>query len=174
MNGIEKFKNVIDEKLCKKLITYLEDNIEIAYDMKHSNEQRNNVICKQLYVPDHLDKEVMACIHIVAEQYAKLYNWFGCSGDVGYQLRRISGNTLIHADGVWGARKKDIKEVRTVSIILGLNSNYEKGEFNFPNQNYKTTVKQGEAICFPVYFMYPHEVSAPKGYRYTINTWLTE
>ena len=81
------------------------------------------------------------------------------------QLRKITGNTKYHIDGI-------SKDLRNVSIIIGLNSDYEEGEFHFPYQDFSTTVKRGEAIVFPVYFMYPHFVDAPIGNRYTINTWL--
>jgi len=68
--------------------------------------------------------------------------------------------------------KTEIEDNRNVSVIIGLNSDYEKGEFHFPFQDYTTTVKRGEAIVFPVYFMYPHFVDEPIGNRYTINTWM--
>jgi hypothetical protein len=64
---------------------------------------------------------------------------------------------------------------RKLSVIVGLNSDFEDGEFYFPFQDFKTQVKKGQAICFPPYYTHPHEVSAPtNGYRYTINTWLIE
>ena len=112
---------------------------------------------------------VFETIEKVVNKYAEMYPFFRVHSDVGYQLRKITGYTRVHVD-----RNPDIEDRRNVSIILGLNSDYEKGEFHFPFQDYTTTVKRGEAIVFPVYFMYPHYVNEPIGNRYTINTWITE
>ena len=61
-----------------------------------------------------------------------------------------------------------------MALIIALNSDYDGGEFNFPFQNFKTKLKQGEVIIFPAAHTHPHEVSSPENgtLRYTINTWL--
>ena len=100
------------------------------------------------------------------EEYHKKYSYFNCYSDVGFSLRKITGATRQHVDN---STKHDN---RNLSFIIGLNSDYENGEFHFPYQDYTTTIKRGEAITFPVWFMYPHFVDAPVGYRYTINTWM--
>ena len=89
-------------------------------------------------------------------------------GDISGGLRVLITDlyTKEHIDNI-------TKDQRNVSIILGLNSDYEKGEFHFPLQDFSTTVKRGEAIVFPVYFMYPHSVEKiEKGSRWSIVTWL--
>jgi len=165
--GIEKFKNVIDPDTCDKLIQYLENNMHHALDLTHS--ARQNVVCREITLEPHteLDNIVYNIINKVTKLYAKEYIHVRFHGDTGYQLRKITGETKEHVDNI-------SKNHRNVSIILGLNSNYEKGEFHFPVQDFSTTVKRGEAIVFPVYFMYPHSVDAPIGNRYTINTWITD
>ena len=100
----------------------------------------------------------------IAALYADKYDRFCANGVLPSQLRKITGNTKYHIDGI------DSKYRRNVSIIIGLNSDYEEGEFHFPYQDFSTTVKRGEAIVFPVYFMYPHFVDAPIGNRYTYAT----
>ena len=163
--GIEKFKNVIDSETCNLLINYLEDNLHDAVDLSHSDVQ--NVIGKEIKLQrgTELDSIVHEVVLKVATLYTQQYDRFGANGVLPFQLRKITGNTQYHIDNISQYR-------RNVSIILGLNSNYEKGEFHFPYQDFSTTVKLGEAIVFPVYFMYPHFVDAPIGNRYTINTWL--
>ena len=107
--------------------------------------------------------------------YRKQYKYFLGFKDQGYQLRKITGKTKEHIDSVTSYQyNHDGADIRTVSAIIGLNSDYENGEFHFPLQNYTTTVKRGEAIVFPVYFLYPHSVDAPSTHRYTINTWFAE
>ena len=167
--GIEKFKEIIDDETCNLLIEYIENNLNICDDLNWCNESRNNVICKQIFLQKEtdLDSQVYKAINNVVSKYTDLYSHFHATGDTGYALRKITGETRIHVDTM-------TKDFRNISIILGLNSDYEKGEFNFPYQNFSTTVKRGEAIVFPVYFMYPHHVDAPIGNRYTINTWMQE
>ena len=167
--GIEKFENVINSETCDLLIKCLEDNLHDATDQSLNDVQ--NVIGKEILLRKHaeLDNMVFKTIEKVVNKYAEMYPFFRVHSDVGYQLRKITGYTRVHVD-----RNPDVEDRRNVSIILGLNSDYEKGEFHFPFQDYTTTVKRGEAIIFPVYFMYPHYVNEPIGNRYTVNTWITE
>ena len=165
--GIEKFKNVIDSDTCDLLIKHLEDNLHHSMDLTHTDRQ--NVICKEITLQPHteIDNVVYKVIVKVVELYKEKYPCFQVRGDTGYQLRKITGNTREHVD-----KNPEIEDNRNVSVIIGLNSDYEKGEFHFPFQDYTTTVKRREAIVFPVYFMYPHYVDEPIGNRYTINTWM--
>ena len=165
--GIEKFKNIMDVKTCDLLINHFEDNLHNSIDFTHSDKQ--NVICKEIMLQPHteLDTMIFKPIEKVLGKYSEMYPHFRVRSDTGYQLRKITGNTRAHVD-----KNTEIEDNRNVSVIIGLNSDYEKGEFHFPFQDYTTTVKRGEAIVFPVYFMYPHFVEEPIGNRYTINTWM--
>ena len=95
---------------------------------------------------------------------------------IGYnnttQFRKIHGATRMHTDGVLcpiSMRR------RLFSVIIALNSDYEGGEFEFPQQNIKVKLKAGEALIFPPYWTHPHCTNELNGtFRYTINTWLTE
>jgi hypothetical protein len=167
--GIEKFKNVMNPDTCDLLIKHLEDNLDKCDDLNHSNKQ--NVVCKEIMLEPNseLDTMVLKTIEKVLASYARKYPFFQGRARTGYQLRKITGNTRVHVD-----RNPDIDDKRNVSVIIGLNSDYEKGEFHFPEQDYITTLKGGEAIVFPVYFTYPHYVDEPIGNRYTINTWIIE
>ena len=165
--GIEKFKNIMDVKTCDLLINHFEDNLHNSIDFTHSDKQ--NVICKEIMLQPHteLDTMIFKPIEKVLGKYSEMYPHFRVRSDTGYQLRKITGNTRAHVD-----KNPEIEDNRNVSVIIGLNSDYEKGEFHFPFQDYTKTVKRGEAIVFPVYFMYPHYVDEPIGNRYTINTWM--
>ena len=165
--GIEKFENIMDADTCDLLINHLEDNLHNSLDLNHSNKQ--NVICREIMLQPHteLDSMIFKPIEKVLGKYSEKYPFFRVRSDTGYQLRKITGNTREHVD-----KNLDNEDHRNVSVIIGLNNDYEKGEFHFPFQDYTTTVKRGEAIVFPVYFMYPHYVDEPIGNRYTINTWM--
>ena len=167
--GIEKFKNVMSPDTCDLLIKHLKDNLDKCDDLNHSNKQ--NVVCKEIMLEPNseLDTMVLRTIQKALASYSQKYPFFQGRARTGYQLRKITGNTRVHVD-----RNPDIEDKRNVSVIIGLNSDYEKGEFHFPEQDYITTVKRGEAIVFPVYFTHPHYVDEPIGNRYTINTWIIE
>ena len=170
--GIEKFKNVFSDKTCDQIVKYIEDNLDQAKDFD-MYDRLNNVICQELYPKEgtKLDNAIYKVINKICTLYNKKYSGFGATGDTSYQLRKISGKTREHSDGIQ-ANFNGVKVIRNISIIIGLNSDYEEGQFHFPFQDFTTTVKRGEAIAFPVYFMYPHSVDAPIGFRYTINTWM--
>ena len=167
--GIEKFENVMSPDTCDLLIKHLENNLDKCDDLNHSDKQ--NVVCKEIMLQPNsvLDTMVSKTIEKVLGAYAEKYAFFQGRARTGSQLRKITGNTRVHVD-----RNPDIEDKRNVSVIIGLNSDYEKGEFHFPEQDYITTLKRGEAIVFPVYFMYPHYVDEPIGNRYTINIWIIE
>jgi hypothetical protein len=96
--------------------------------------------------------------------------------DSGYIIRKITGGTKLHIDGV-NSKTAGVKNfVRCLSLIIVLNDDYDGGIFNFPKQNLKLKVKKGEAIMFPPYWTHPHSVtSVGEGQaRYTINTWILE
>ena len=153
--GIEKFKNVISDETCDLLIDHIEKNMDKAADLKHlaNGVDVNNVVCRQLVLEhnSNLDNLVYKSIAQAAKLYAQEYETFLAVGDTGYQLRRISGATRPHIDNTYDSNHPTM--IRTASVILGLNSDYEDGKFHFPLQNFSTTVKRGEAIVFPVYLL---------------------
>jgi len=108
---------------------------------------------------------------------------FGTYGNYNIEtiaLRKIDGPTRLHIDGpTYNMSGLDVSEsfdqIRTLSVIIALNGDYDGGEIVFPCQNFKTKLKQGEAIVFPPYWTHPHYTEDLKNntFRYTINTWLT-
>ncbi len=172
--GIEKYQNILTDDTCNLLIEYFENNIDQAEDLNHSH---GNICCKEILLQKDtlLDNLVWEGIKTVMTNYKKQYKYFLGFQDQGYQLRKITGQTKEHIDSVTSYQyNHNGADIRTVSAIIGLNSDYENGEFHFPLQNHTTTVKRGEVIVFPVYFLYPHSVDAPSTHRYTINTWFAE
>jgi hypothetical protein len=92
------------------------------------------------------------------------------------QMRKIYGATRNHIDGISGNWDKGFsrEHVRVLSVIVALNSDYEGGEFYFPNQCSKIKLKEGEALIFPPYWTHPHQTGELNGtFRYTLNTWFT-
>lgn len=134
-------------------------------------------------------KEIISKKFILIDELMKKTNHnlkLNCNS--GYSLRKIFGKTRIHTDGLLEKiiRNKitfiynsiDIKDymIRSSSVIIALNDNYEGGEFYFPNQNIKHKLKKGSVIIFPPYYTHPHETTDLENntFRYTINTWTLE
>jgi len=67
---------------------------------------------------------------------------------------------------------------RRLSCIINLNDNYEGGDLNFYDLNYKNIVKKlklktGTVVFFPSNFLYPHKIEPiTKGTRYSAVAWL--
>ena len=178
-NGIFVYENAIKPNLCKRLIKLYKDN-RLSPDLLHEDYSDGmNVKCKYIMTTPFksIDEELTQVMCDVLDRSTKDYTFNGktflhCSGDSGYQLREVYGATRLHADQV--VDPSNPGRSRLISIVIALNSDYEGGIFNFPLQNYKVKLKQGEAVVFPAAHTHPHEVSAPKNgtLRYTINTWL--
>ena len=122
--GIEKFTDIIDKKLCKHLIDYLETNIEYAVD-RHHGQDYENVECKQTVLPNlsDLDIEVKKSMYKITDEYAKIYKWFGCHSDSGYQLRKITGKTKLHVDNIFTNNVETRNKLRIISDICILMNN---------------------------------------------------
>ena len=88
------------------------------------------------------------------------------------QLRKINGPTLLHTDGALYLPESN--KCRLYSVIVALNSDYEGGEVNFPEQDVTVKLEAGDALIFPPYWTHPHSTNELNGtFRYTINTWFT-
>tara|TARA_B100001778_G_scaffold25052_1_gene18435 strand:+ start:221 stop:772 length:552 start_codon:yes stop_codon:yes gene_type:complete len=170
MTTILKLDDAIPDYLCDACIDYYEH--AETYNLNELNS--NNVSGFGTY-ENTIDHRLVHDIHEaftkVMMEYLKMVPTFKSNGCTGYQIRKIHGPTLYHWDDVFGGSNH---HPRNLSVIAALNSDFEEGVFNFPQQKYKTRLLRGQAIAFPVYFTHPHEVSKPEGYRYTINTWATE
>jgi hypothetical protein len=182
-NQIFTIENFIDDNLCDDLIKVIDEYAN--QEEKWGNN--TNVNCKFINVENIANKEIKDKYDkIIFEHINKFvqilnvdYN-ISSTGDSGYCLRKIYGPTRFHKDGISvnliENRYVPFKKIRNMSVIIALNDNYEGGEFNFINQNFKIKLKKGQLIAFPPYWTHIHGVEDLKNntYRYTINTWLFE
>ena len=177
-------KELISHELCNELINYINKTNDYKIEKWELNR---NVNCKYIHindikekeVKDKFDNDIYKIINFIINYLNSEYN-ITCSGDSGYNLRKIYGPTRLHKDGIniepIDNRYIPIKKIRNMSIIIALNDDYEGGEFYFPTQDFKIKLKKGQIIAFPPYWTHPHMVDSPTDgtYRYTINTWLYE
>lgn len=185
-NNIFIFENteLINDQFCNELINYINSTTEFGIEKWGIN---TNVNCKYISISDikdhsiktDFDEKIYKIINSIIVDLKNKYE-ITCTGDSGYCLRKIDGETRLHSDGIIiqpiENRYMSIKKIRKMSIIIALNSEYEGGEFYFPVQDFKIKLKRGQIIAFPPYWTHPHTVSSPinNTYRYTINTWLYE
>ena len=172
--GIFVYKNSIESELCERLIKLYKDHKDTPLLLKEDYGHLYNVKCNYIqtqFFPE-IDNELVKVVHKILIRAMQDNPHLCCSEDSGYVLREIYGKTRLHIDSVLDPNKPT--KGRTIAIIIALNSDYEGGIFNFPLQNYKVKLKQGDAIIFPATYTHPHEVSSPENgtLRYTINTWM--
>tara|TARA_B100001989_G_C24496485_1_gene442457 strand:+ start:160 stop:702 length:543 start_codon:yes stop_codon:yes gene_type:complete len=173
-NGINVYKNIVEPEFCNTLIDIFKQNRNSSMAIDEDYGAGSNVKCRGLMTTtfESIDERLFDIIRDILKRAQVDNPYLQCSGDSGYQLREIYGATKLHIDSVLDY--SDPTKARTVAVIIALNSDYDGGEFNFPFQNFKTKLKQGEVIIFPAAHTHPHEVSSPENgtLRYTINTWL--
>lgn len=109
--------------------------------------ERNNAVCEIIEKQTGVDIKIISSPH----------------------MRKIKSKTLYHIDGV-------SKNMRNMSFVISLNSDYEGGELHFPKQGRYIKLKRGQAIAFPPYWTHPHGTTELKNdtFRYTLNFWSWE
>jgi len=184
-NQIYLYENVINEKQMDGLKKIIDENAKEEEVYKSgSNVLGFTVHLSKLVEQDSkLYKYWDDIVFKTVNRVSKLVCQTGIGaelavGDSGYQLRRIHGPTREHVDGIAGVSGKatyNASELRLYSMIIALNSDYEGGEFHFPEQQTIIKLKAGQAILFPPYWTHPHYTGELNGtFRYTINTWITK
>ena len=176
-------EELLNTQLCDKIKLIIDDLIN-KNNIKNSLwKNGNNVNCIDIPIDEYkygnntlkdIDSEIFTIINKLVQLLYDKY-FISCTGDAGYNLRKIFGLTRLHSDNILDDNNiLQKRKIRNMSIIISLNDDYEGGEFYFPKQDYKIKLKKGDILCFPPYHTHPHMVYAPinNTYRYTINTWL--
>ena len=172
--GIFVYEDSIEPSFCNQLVQLYNDNKNTPLVLNEDYGDVYNVQCKYIetrFFPD-IDSKLTNVIYKILVKARHDNPYLSSNEDSGYSLREIYAETRLHIDSVIDPCRT--VKARTAAIIIALNSDYESGEFNFPLQNYKVKLKQGDAILFPATYTHPHEVSSPENgtFRYTINTWM--
>tara|TARA_B100001094_G_scaffold331349_1_gene399336 strand:+ start:375 stop:950 length:576 start_codon:yes stop_codon:yes gene_type:complete len=175
--------NVVSNTLCDEIITF----INTSANIKETRDNGSNVRGKCCF-PCTMGSENGADIinekiyEVVAKIRHKLMDTFpiSVSAFTPFQLRKIHGATKIHIDGIFRRELMDERgfltpnDMRELTVIIGLNDDYEGGELHFPEQKNTMKLKRGQAIAFPPYWTHPHYTDdlLNNTVRYTITTWL--
>lgn len=182
-NDIFLFSNVFSESMCNKLVNYInkDDNKRLKFgDGENVQGQQ-----KEIYIGDPfynpITSKIIDISNFIHRKYYIPVARFDNQGiEESINLRKIDGPTRLHMDGpgfnmINGNTTIPIKHIRCLSLIIALNGDYDGGEIVFPCQNFRTKLKQGEAIAFPPYWTHPHYTEDLKNntFRYTVNTWVS-
>lgn len=169
--------HAFDDDLCDKLIKYI-DSTKLK---KLSFSNNNNVECYS--VVDIEENETHTFVIEKIKELFKSVNHINdkikIKGQTLFELRKVYGETRIHQDGVFNGdiiqteNNGKTKTVRSLTIVITLNDDFDGGVYNFPNQNVKIKPKKGTAILFPPYYTHPHSVSSIETgkFRYICSSW---
>jgi 2OG-Fe(II) oxygenase superfamily len=169
--------NAFDRELCDELMKYI-DSTKLK---KLSFTDNNNVEC---YSVVHIEENethrfVIEKIKELFKSVSEINDKIKIVGQTLFELRKVYGETRIHQDGVFNGdiiqteNNGKVKTVRSLTIVLTLNDDFEGGVYTFPNQNITIKPKKGTAILFPPYYTHPHGVSAIENgkFRYICSSW---
>jgi hypothetical protein len=177
-NDIYLFSNVFSEDICNKLIDHAKKNAKYRLELgPHQNVRayETSITKNDTFFFKHIVSKLRDINNYLHYKYnIAMHSGYKGGGNDIISLRKIYGPTNFHQDGV--KPNPHSHSVRNLSVIIALNGDYDGGEIVFPGQNFKTKLKQGEAIAFPPYWTHPHYTEDLKNntFRYTINTWITE
>jgi 2OG-Fe(II) oxygenase superfamily len=172
---------------------------EFSTDTSTYDEMMNNIRRKQIPYNNllngvnlkelqSLEKKLNDSMKAIRSIVTNSNSFIKFGSNFGFCLRKITGPTRLHSDGILNRSfnpnivyfKNDISisksYMRSASIVITLNDDYEGGIFKFPLQNISIKPKKGSILIFPPYWTHPHEVTKPENdsFRYTINTWTSD
>ena len=169
-SGVYILDDIISDKDCKILIEFIKNKAREETELN----PETNVKAKAIKVNEETNLIVKP---IIMEMGSILqghgFNIYDCTIPI---LRQIYGPTRFHADNVYDDDREEsvkINRLRCLSFVIALNSDYEGGEFCFPEQDYKVKLKRGQALLFPPYWTHPHYTNKLHNntFRYTITAW---
>lgn len=175
--------NVVSNTLCDELITFINTSANIEETLDNGSNVRSKCCFPHgMGSENGADKINEKVYEVVSKITHKLMDIFpiSVSAFTPFQLRKIHGATKIHIDGLFRRELMDERgfltpnDMRELTLIIGLNDDYEGGELHFPEQKITTKLKKGQAIAFPPYWTHPHYTNdlSNNTTRYTITTWL--
>ena len=176
---ILEVKKVIPSPLCKKIISYFDNN---TYDAGTTGQGVNKKIrnCKTRSILDTntfgeklcstaTKQKIFDCVNFYKQQHKinikeisqlDLLKYVSNEYDVGYDFHTDYGTSC---------------NERHLSISICLNNNFTGGEFVFdlPDGKYVVPQNEGDAVIFPSNFMFPHQVNkVTDGTRFAVIGWV--
>ena len=184
LDYIKLFPNVLEHKVCKELIDYVETFAE--FGPSHFANKAGYITDSpgQLLLMDewwitkkrtekYYNLLWRAFVESVA-LYREYYPDINVNSSTPFRLNRYAEGGFMqrHIDNISHSHGQEYGFPHITSLLF-LNDNYEGGKFILCDGEFETTPKTGSCVVFPSNFMYPHEVKAvTKGTRYSVMTWI--
>lgn len=170
---IYMIEDIISQEDRETLINVIQEKCIYERTFNESTNTTSKAV-RVLDFGDHADEIVKRVLNSIANKiHSYGFDIYDCSPPI---LRKIYGPTNYHVDNVIDRDDEEtvpINRLRCLSVVLALNSEYDGGEFCFPQQNKTIKLKAGQAVLFPPYWTHPHYTKRIKNgtFRYTLTTW---
>jgi len=179
---LKVYDDFIDLKLCKKVVKKLNKNKEWNLHSYFNYPERKNFsydkelsTCVDYSMPetDLLNKLVYSAITRYLSEIPKEYpnQFISRASHIRYNKYQVGTMMRLHYDHIHTLFDGSEKGVPILSILGGLNNDYEGGELIFWGDT-PIELKEGSIMVFPSNFLYPHQVDeVTKGARYSFVAW---
>jgi len=172
-NDIVLIKNTLSKEtmsILNKDISLIKDwNTVFVKDEQIKKETTKIHFIKNTEVDNKLFETTKEILEIYSIFYPEIKNLI--NGDQGYRYNFYFNGTgyYHHIDC---SKLSPVFRERVVSCVIQLNSDYEGGVLEFPNQNFRVKLGQGDVILFPSIHTHPHTVHpVTNGQRKNVVTW---
>lgn len=169
------FKKFIPEEKIKLILS----DYDLIKDWKFvpvDSQERKEQTTKIFFVEnEHIDKLLLSITKDLLDIYSVFYPEVQLliSGDQGYRYN-LYENGKSYYNHIDCSKLKPKLRQRVISCVIQLNSDYNGGILNFPNQNFKIKLNAGDIVLFPSIHTHPHFVSpVVSGVRKNLVTWFT-
>lgn len=179
---VKVYKNSVDVSLCKSVTNSLEKcnwTTHQFYDPSigyFSKEKELSITFDD--VPESVElKKIfwLALEQYVLKDFSEYNPWFsGWEGFSHLKFNKYTTDTqmALHCDHIKSMFDGNRRGIPILSIVAGLNDDYEGGEF-IMWEDEKIEIPAGAVLIFPSNFMFPHRVKEViSGTRYTCVSWV--
>ena len=182
MDYVKVYENHIPADLCKSAVKSLKkiNWREHAFYKPGSNEYvsyDHELSVSHEHIPEKIEinKQVWFAIErYILKDFKSFEEWFsGWNGYSEIRFNRYDPETQmkLHCDHIHSMFDGQIKGIPTLTVLGGLNDDYEGGELLMFGES-RIHLPAGAVVVFPSNFMFPHEVKPVKsGIRYSYVSW---
>ena len=179
---VKVYENHIPADLCKSATANLEkinwhqhQFYQTKSDEYVSYDHELSVSDENIPEKEEINKQVWFAIErYILKDFVDFKEWFGgWSGYSNIRFNRYDPTTQmkLHCDHIHTLFDGQIKGIPTLTVLGGLNDDYEGGELMMFG-DHRIHLPAGAVLVFPSNFMFPHEVKPVKsGIRYSYVSW---
>tara|TARA_Y100000389_G_scaffold118755_1_gene115931 strand:+ start:321 stop:917 length:597 start_codon:yes stop_codon:yes gene_type:complete len=174
---------LLDSGECKKIIDFIEDNIDEFKTNKPKKGYNTNSMGRPLShmsdkkefkeIDDLIFKAVGKAVDVFMRKDDSVSNAILDNlADSGYELRKVIGPTQLHSDGIeFTLVKRTSVRYRVGTLVISLSGTGDTLEF--PHLDISVPLEEGTIVFFPPYWTHIHESKWSGIDTYRIQTWLT-